>query len=597
MRAWQSVVVASLVLITLHGAAQPLADRLPDDALIYVGWRGASDPGPAYPASRLKGFINASTVRQLISETLPKLLDKMAQQDRSAAMLREILGKLGPSLWNSPVALYVGPVDGLVPGGNPMPRMALLCQAGPAAAQMKKDINAYLDQIPRQELVPVVATEENGIVSVTLGNVIPDLSGKGNATLAHRKEFIDALAQVGKDPVAAMYVDVEGLSRVVDQAMLLAPPQTSGMWANIGKTLGLKGLKRAAVSWGFDGRDWSGQVFISAPAPREGLLQLIDAPPISDQTLAVVPQSATMMAAANLDLAKLLDVGRDIAGKFDPNLPNAINSGLAMAGIVVGLNIEQDLLKPLGDQWVLYSAPSVGGVGPLGYVVVSRPRNAEKLTSALTALERLANSQIDAGTPPNQPKANIITAKLGDVTVHYLNTPFVSPGWTIYGGNLYVALFPETVAAAAHAAVVAQDHKSILDNPDFKAMRQRLGSVPASSISFYDLPRSAPVGYPYLLAVTRVLGFADMFGMQTPVGVLPQLEQLTPLLAPAGSVAWADDAGLHAKTVTPFPGAELLAGPEMLLLEASGFIAPAITGIYKAREQNAAPTATPATKQ
>ena len=52
---------------------------------------------------------------------------------------------------------------------------------------------------------------------------------------------------------------------------------------------------------------------------------------MSDDTLRAVPQSATMLMAGKLDFAKILSLVRDVGAKFDPNVPNMINSGLALA--------------------------------------------------------------------------------------------------------------------------------------------------------------------------------------------------------------------------------------------------------------------------
>ena len=183
------------------------------------------------------------------------------------------------------------------------------------------------------------------------------------------------------------------------------------------------------------------------------------------------------------------------------------------------------------------------------------------------------------------------------LTVHYLNTPLITPSWTIKNGNLYFALFPQIVASAANHPTTT----SILQNEDFLAARKRLGGESASAISFFDLPRSAPVGYPYMLAVTRMLGFIDMFGMQTPPAVLPSIEKILPLMSPAASAAWTDDSGLHMRSITPFPGATLLGGPEAMLVEGQGWIVPILAGIDNVKKQRQGiimpEESTPATKK
>ena len=51
------------------------------------------------------------------------------------------------------------------------------------------------------------------------------------------------------------------------------------------------------------------------------------------------------------------DLQLDLAGGF-PSVPNGINSGLAMANVVAGINIEKDLLQALGDEWIAYTSPT-----------------------------------------------------------------------------------------------------------------------------------------------------------------------------------------------------------------------------------------------
>jgi hypothetical protein len=578
--------IATLLTVTLFVPvqllAQALADRIPDDAMLYVGWRGADNPGDAYNNSRLKAFLDASQIPQLVDQTLPKLLDKMAEKDRSAAEFRAVLGKIGPAFWRYPSALYVGTVDGLNAGSVPVPRGAILVQAGDDADRLKHEFQSLLDRVPPDAASPPVSIDSgSGIVAVMLGNATLDLSGKGQATLAHHKPFLDAMAQVGHDPVAAIYIDAEAVQETIGRAVALYGQQEGHhIWSTLQGDLGLSGLKRVAMTMGFDQRDWCAQTFIDAPAPRRGLLQWLESPPMSDATLKLVPQSATMMLAGHLDAAKWLDLARTVAGKFAPGGAGQVDSVLALGGVALGLNIENDLIRPLGDEWVLYASPTIGGNGPLGLVLINHPRDAAKLDASLRTLGRLANRAIDSGTPRSQPRANFVDADIAGLNVHYLDTPLVSPAWAMKDGNLYIAMFPQTAAAAASAP----HDKSILDNENFVALRRALspGAEKASEMSFFDLPRAAPEGYPYVLAVTRLLGFADMSGLPTPPAVLPPLDKLMPILSPAGDATWADDAGIHNKTLIPFPGAELLAGPEVLLMEGNGFILPTLAKLKAA---------------
>ena len=577
------VLVLVAVVAPLKTAAQALANLVPDDAMVYVGWTGINDMGPDYAGSRTKKMLDASKIRETLDQLWPIAMAKMDVRKREAEIFRDMLQKFGPTILENPTAFYIGPVDGLATG-NPMPRVALLCKAGVKSAELKKEINDYIKQLLTNPLIPITAIEEDGVVAVTLGNVIPDLAGKTATTLSHRKQFTNAMTQVGTNPILTVYVDFEAITGLVDQVATVAP-QMAGSWVMIRNSVGLGNLKRAVWTAGFSGQDFTTQGFVEAPAPREGILQLLDAGPLSNEALSAVPKSAVMMQAAKLDLAKLLSTFRTISGKINPQIPGSIDSGLALANMVVGLNLEEDFLKPMGDEWILYSSDNVGGVGPLGIVMVNHARDAAKLEKAMDVLAKIINSKIDEdhkSKKSGEPVPHLVQTKLDGLNVTFLNTPFISPSWTFKNGNMYVALLPQNVVAAAGTSA----ENSILKNEDFIAMRKRLGGKGETALGFYDLPRSAPVGYPYLMALSRVTGAAEMHGIQTPVMLLPPMDKVMPLMSVSGSSAWTDQTGTHWKTFTPFPMAEWCGGPEVILMQVQGFVLPML-GTYGARSKKA----------
>jgi prepilin-type processing-associated H-X9-DG protein len=149
------------------------------------------------------------------------------------------------------------------------------------------------------------------------------------------------------------------------------------------------------------------------------------------------------------------------------------------------------------------------------------------------------------------------------ITMHYLAVPFVTPAWAVKDGNLFLALYPQVVDAAI-SQTPASASDSILQNPAFIAVQKRLGDHKPAGIEFTNLPAVAGDGYSTMLALSRLyLGFADMFGVQTPAMVLPPLNKLLPHVAPVGGVSWSDASGWHFKSIQPFPGSQLLAGGGM----------------------------------
>jgi len=544
-------------LISLVSQAQPLADRIPQDALIYIGWSGSESMGPLYAQSHLKAVVEASNFKELINESIPRLLENLGHQDQDAAVVTGFISAIGGPMWRHPSAIYFGGMDMTNPD-FPMPKLAILCDAGKEGKELVAQLNKLF--APKgQPVIPYRSEEQDGLVVVVFGNVEISASKKPVIALTARKEFKAAMGQIAKDPIAAVYVDVEGGIDQVDQAVAnFAPAEAKQKWSVIRDAIGLKSLKRIAWAGGFEGKEWLSQATVEAPEPRMGLVKmLIDAKPLSDATLKAIPQSATIATAGHFDLGGLLGTIREMVKKIDADSSAEFEQGLDQIKQAIGMDLQTDILETLGDEWAIYSDPNVGGSGMLGMTLVNRLKDAGKADKAFTQLEQLLNGMMKQGTAGEKITVAFNTSKQGDLTIHYLAIPVIAPSWAIKDGNLYVGLYPQVVSGAADH--VASGGKSILENEAFVALRKRLGGTEVSSISFSDLPKTATEGYQEVLMLSRVyLGMADMFGAKTPALVLPTLGKLLPHVTPAGAVGWVDKEGWHMKQITPFPGSEIL---------------------------------------
>ena len=85
-------IAALLVLIALTTAAhaQPLADKVPANALVYVGWTGSSKLGTPYEQSRLKAFLESSDLPELFTEFLPRVSAKVGSQNMQAGAVMDL---------------------------------------------------------------------------------------------------------------------------------------------------------------------------------------------------------------------------------------------------------------------------------------------------------------------------------------------------------------------------------------------------------------------------------------------------------------------------------------------------------------------------
>lgn len=556
--------VATLIaLLPLISHAQPLADRVPGDALLYIGWQGSEAMPAAFAQSNLKGVLDHSGLAQLFSQAYPQLVQRVSQEDAHAGQVLSQIGSITGPLFRHPTAMVL-----LAPAANapmPAPRFALFCQAGNESDALLKQFNGLLAQLPPIG-IPASAVKQGDLVLLTINFDQPALALAADASksIAKSPSFLQSSAQVAREPVAIFYVDAQATLAYLDKGIRQMHPDFVPDWTKAVEMLGLSGLHRIIWTGSFEGANWSEQTFIDAPAPRKGVPAMLDAPPLSDAILHAVPKTATWVGIGQLDLGGLFTAIHDILAQFNPEGAQMMNQALGAGQMALGFNPKTDLLDALGPEWALYNDPTVAGNGPMGLIVVNHLRKADVAQRSLKklwlALENMVNGQL-----PPQDKMHIgfEHTQADGVDVYYVALPFVSPSWTIQDDKLFLALYPQLALSAANAA----KGPSLVENPDFQSLRQALHGTNANGLLFVDLPKSATEGYQTLLAMSQLgLGFANMAGIQTPPMVIPPLRQLRPYLNPAAEFSWTDEAGYHSLGRTPFPGAQALTAQNNIIL-------------------------------
>ena len=572
--------------------AQPLAERVPADALIYVGWRGVDSLGPGYDGSHLQAVLEACRSDGVLDQFVPQLIERLAQEDSDTAARVALVADLGRLLWRYPTALYVGALD-LAGEAAPAPRIGFICQAGGAADELAAKLNRLVEE--EGPPVPIQVKRYADRLVVTLGaemSVLHDLANDPGAaaSLADDDAFKAALAQAHRDPAVIAYVDIEGLLEQASEVMVVVNPMVAMFWPQISQALGAESLERAVWTAGFDGADWGQRLFVQAPAPRTGMMAMMAPDPVTDDIFRVVPQGAAMATVGRADLSGFLAHVRTALGEINPAFPEQFDAARQHVTAMLGVDLDAELFQALGPQWAVYTDRNTAGTGILGLVLVNPLRDPEAVERSLATLGQVATTLIAQKMQAEQITIAVRQTRVGDMAIHYLATPAVAPAWGIRDGNLYVALYPQVVSAAAdHVAARAPN---LLTNPSFRALRKRLGDVPANSISFVDLPQTAPQGYQTTMLMSRLyLGMADMFGVPSPPLLPPPLPKLMPHIGPAGGVTWVDDQGYHAHAISPFPGSGVLCTQNDLAISQAamltGVMLPAVSAARSSAQEAA----------
>lgn len=588
VKMWFAATMA-LICLCVPALGQALADRVPADAVLYVGWSGSDAMTGDYARSNLKKLVDQTSFQQNMENLIPLALARLEKDlprgGQEMAMFKSAADLL-PILWHRPCALYFGGAS-MNPQGAPSVKFAIICDGGGNPAGVLKTIQEIADKTH----APIRADLHSGrYISISAVYPLPDavsqlLDGQGGQTLANNPAFKSAIAKTASNGAMTFYLDSASFTAQVEGIIDNNAPQAAKtIWKTVKAAYAPDGVKRVVMTCGFDGADWATRLYIEAPAPRKGIASWLESDPLSADLLKQFPADSTYAAGTRLNLNNMVYTGLSIASLFQPTVQQQFNRTMREIQTETGVHVQDDLLTSLGEEWGVFMSPSAGGDTALGLVVVNRLADPAKFNEAVAKLETYANKELE-----NQSKRigsiSIKTVKAGAHEVHYLTIPFAAPAFVVRDGTLYASLYPQSLIGALEYADAGG--KGISDNPKFATIQKRLGATNPSSFSFMDLPALAPDSYGILLAAERTAaGFMDMYGIPMPEPMLPTLPQIMKVISPSGSVAWQDDTGIYRRSVTPFPMANLLgtqAGSLTLSLPVLAGVA--LPAVSKSREQ------------
>jgi hypothetical protein len=563
LRLFLPTVLLAVVAAPLSVFAQALADRIPDDAIAYIGWRG-TEAMPEYGTSRLKGIIDAADLPKQMAAAVNAGLARQTDAKRAAA------GKAFVSLFESvikhPGSLYFGGMDFTVPE-KPVPSMAILIEAGPDAAAMLDQANQWIDAAKQQNAdAPLKAEAVDKYLVISIGQP-PSLAARlgtgdtqASTALANKKEFQAALSHVRKDALLTVYVSIPGLIKLMDEGVAARPdPQGGDRWNKLKDLLNTAAIHELIYTGTFQKDSWSTEGFMALSGQRTGFPALLDSKPMDADVLKLVPKSAIWAGLIRFDFTRLLDEIRAAAVRSDENGKNQFDFVLQSANSFLGLDLEKDLFATLSDQWLYYGTPSTDkGSGDL--TIINPLRDAAKAEKTIATLEDFINQRLSDTLTEKAPY--FAADKVDGIDVHSMALPNgnIAPSWAMGDGNLYISLSAQAVIAAVKQG--AGKENSILDNEDFAALRKQLVVAAPAGFFYNDISKTGPTLY-----ARMVEGAAKAAAEhpENPHMTLPPFEKIVPYLSPALTFYYADSDGWHAEGIEPFPGSGMLGGGTNLM--------------------------------
>lgn len=296
-------------------------------------------------------------------------------------------------------------------------------------------------------------------------------SGRPEKSLAAAPGFTDCLGKIPGDSVMTTYIDAPPLLAMLrgllqeDNSLI----DLTDNWQKLLVQVGLDNIKSVGEKTSIQDQQFVTRTLLRTDGAPHGLLTALLQPGVDNAMFKCVPPDAMAAFSMRLDLGKTYDQLKTAAIAIGDKDARKTFSDFEQQAKEAGMPV-QEVLAPLGDQWVVYSAGSTGGMFLTGWTLVGTLKDAKGFDQQVGLLSKLFLGE--AGKEGVRARQYVVD----DVTIHYLEFggmfEFFTPAWAASGDKLVIAFFPQIVEDAVRQ--LSAD-KSLLDNPDFKASRKLAG--------------------------------------------------------------------------------------------------------------------------
>jgi hypothetical protein len=381
---------------------KPVESFLPANSAFYIGWDGtkhhqeAWEKTVAYEVLEKSGFV--STLAKIGFSYIPP------DYEKGAGLAREVLG----NITQKGVSFSVG-----LTKDSDTPLLVLVLQD---SAALEPVLQPYLKQIfgdsGRTEAVSIRGRQvtrcklsekegievgwwvEGGHLVATLGknaieSVMDLAEGKSPSitTSANWRKYHEDRTEF--DSAFCGWLDVAALkARYGDK--VLRPKSATESEITVDRLLKIGGFDHmgsAVGRLGFRDRSVLYHVSVEAPAPRTGLLALINQPAMTLEQIPPLPKDAKTVIAASFDWSRAFDdivkLARDIGDVVANDGAAKVDGFVNSLPNILGFDLKHDLFDALGSVNCFYDDSSAPIPGGFGFGLAIEVKDAEKLKKTL----------------------------------------------------------------------------------------------------------------------------------------------------------------------------------------------------------------------
>ncbi|MGA2253732.1 MAG: DUF1559 domain-containing protein [Thermoguttaceae bacterium] len=546
----------------------PVLSRVaPEECLAYMSWSGTAKPS-SDSTNQTEQLLAEPEVAQMFARIEGVLLEKLAEGNKGHDTHAKLISDIYPAakaVLTRPAALFIAKM-GVTPQGPDV--------QGGAVFKLDIDVATVVATLETyQKLLPPDAVEKTAIGKVSgykiktpgppvtwgvAGKYLVVGVGDGTfeAILKRARGSVPPwLAEIRKQsPVkrisTVLYLNVK---QVFDQFAPMGGPQVK----TVLDATGLAGVTSLATVTGFSSSDFVSRTLVGIDGEPSGALHIMTGKPLVAADLAPIPRDATIAIAARYDLNDVLATVLKVAGQINPGSQVQASEAIKNLDQSIGINLEDDLLKPLGDVWCFYNSPSEGGFLLTGITGVAQVKDHDRLAATLEKLVTLAKSQLDTSAKNgdgNLPGPKIEKFQFAGQDVHFFNARtmnfLIAPAWCLTDKEFIVSTFPQNIKAYLSRR---KDFRSLATVPEVASVFES-GSGP-TSITYADPKQFVQVFYPlFCIGAQGLASEAARNGIPLDVSILPSASSLLPHLRPSLSTVRRTTGGIEMTSRGTFPG-------------------------------------------
>ncbi len=548
----------------------PLMARVaPQQCVFYTTWSGTAAPDANSP-NHTEQLLAEPEVQHLVKQIEQKVVAGLrraaGQKGPEAAAIADDASKWAKRLLVNPAAMFVSHVK-IGPAG-PDVRAGAVIKVGDDAAQLKATLEKYQEKFLRDAARPVTIDGQTWY-RVKLGPKAPAITwgvkGKclilgvgeeavegilARARTAPPKWLADLRRQLPVDRTAT--VSYVNLKTLLDTFAPMGGPKAAAAI----DAAGLANLTSAASVTGLEGAGFVNRTLLAFDGETEGLLRALVDKSLAPDDLGPIPRDATVALAARLDADALFEAFLATLEKFEPNAEERMREGVDELELELGLNLRDDLLKPLGDTWCVYNSPGEGGLVITGLTAVVKIDDHRRL--AATEEKLVARLKAEFGqneTDRRRLAGRIEEFKFAGQDVYFFNARDndfpLAPSWCLTEDALIVATFPQNIKAYLSRG---PQFESLATVGEVAPLLQSAGGP--TMLAYCDTPRLFEMVYPLVPFVAQVaLGEMSREGMiDLDVSILPSAAAIGKHLRPSVAIVRRTEAGIELTSRQSFPG-------------------------------------------